>query len=68
MIGLDGSDESVLALRLAMKDAAAHETVLELVRVWKSPYDSGEGSLCRIAKTARPGGSASKRSWPMRSG
>ena len=68
VIGVDGSDGSVLALCSAVKDAAAHEAVLELVTVWESPYDFGEKSLDRVATTPWPGESASKRSWPMRSG
>ena len=44
-IGAGGSERSVLALRWAVEEAAAHERVLELVTARESPDVFGEESL-----------------------
>lgn len=43
LVGVDGSPGSERALAWAGEDAAARRAVLEVVTVWQSPYDVGEG-------------------------
>ncbi|MHB1850387.1 MAG: universal stress protein [Acidimicrobiales bacterium] len=45
VVGVDGSQGSVRALRWALGEAVARRAVLEPVTVWQSPYDFGEELL-----------------------
>jgi nucleotide-binding universal stress UspA family protein len=58
IVGVDGSEGSVRALRWALGEAVARRAVLEAVTVWQSPYGFGEELLVpvveeRIAAGAR---------------
>ena len=50
VVGVDGSQGSVRALRWAVEEAVAREAVLEPVMVWQSPYDFGEELLYPVTE------------------
>lgn len=50
VVGVDGSEGSVQALRWALGEALARKAVLEPVAVWQSPYDFGEELLFPVAE------------------
>lgn len=50
LVGVDGSEGSIHALRWAVEEAVARKAVLEPATVWQSPYDFGEELLYPVAE------------------
>lgn len=48
IVGVDGSEGSRGALRWAIAEAAKHDTVIEAVTVWQSPFGFGSTMGARL--------------------